>query len=800
MYNAGFAQPATKSTPAPEYWFDRPAQIWEESVPLGNGRVGMMPWGGVESERIVLNEISLWSGGRQNADNPDAGRHLPEIRRLLFEGRNAEAQRLMYETFTCLGGGSASPEYGCFQNFGNLWLDFEGMEGRTTGYRRELDLRTALSRTSFTLNGVEYERDYFVSHADDVGVVRLRASKRGRISFTARFDRGEMPRAKCEVRVGVNGLSFFGQLDAGASQEGMRWHGRVRVIPTGGTMEVSTKGIVVREADEVLLLVSLATDYPGLPEYRPLADFDGGDPAEKSAGFLNGLSDDYDTLFEAHTARYSTLYSRVELSLPRNANSSLPTDRRLEAFVDDRTDADLANLYMQFGRYLLISSSRPGGLPANLQGLWAPQLHTPWNGDYHLNINLQMNYWGAETLNLPELHRPLIDFTSSLTVPGGHTARTYYDSDGWVTHILGNAWGFTSPSESPSWGATNTAGAWLCRHLWEHYAFAPDEEYLREVYPVMRGAALFFEDNLVEDPRTGWLVTAPTTSPENSYIDDSGETVSISPGSTMDDQIVRELFTNTARAARILGLDEDWAAGLEAKLPRLKPTTVGSHGQIMEWPFEWGEAEPHHRHVSQLYGLYPGDQLTWDATPELMDAARTTLERRGDGSTGWSMAWKIGFWARLLDGDRAWKLFGDLLKPAVGRPGTRYDGGGNGTYPDLFSAHPPMQIDGNFGGSAAIGEMLMQSHEWFVRLLAAIPAEWASQGKVRGLRSRGGFTVGFEWREGSVTAVEVEASSDGEFVLECNAPTSVEGAASKKWSHSLLCLEMKKGTRATLKF
>ena len=781
----------TVAVEEPQYWFDRPAQIWEESTPLGNGRIGMMPWGGVGSERIVLNEISLWSGNRWDSDDPQALEFLPEIRRLLFEGRNREAQELMYRTFTCLGRGSAGPDYGAFQNFGNLFLDFGGGE-TAENYRRELDLGRAVSRTTFTLDGVEYVREYFTSFVRDVGVVRLTASGRGKITFSARFERDE----RFSVEAAGDELSFFGRLAAGdgsgtraGSGEGMRYHGRVKVVPKGGAMAASEDKITVTGADEVLLLVAMATDFAGLPEYPPLADYDGGDPAAKTAALLEGLPG-YNTLLGEHAAKYGEMFGRVRLELPRNANSTLPTDRRLEAFAADRSDADLANLYMQFGRYLLISSTRPGGLPPNLQGLWAPQIKTPWNGDYHLNINLQMNLWGAETLGLPELHHPLIDYTASLVKPGERTARIYYGSRGWVTHILGNVWGFTSPGEHPSWGATNTAGAWLCQHLWEHHAFAPDTEYLREVYPVMKGAALFFEDNLVEDPRTGWLVTAPTTSPENSYMMDNGDRVSISPGSTMDDQIVREIFTNTASAARILGVDADWIAGLEAKLARLKPTSVGRHGQVMEWPFDWEEAEPHHRHVSQLYGLYPGNELTWGATPELMEAARVTLERRGDDSTGWSMAWKIGFWARLHDGDRAWKLFGDLLRPA---------GKGRGTYPNLFSAHPPMQIDGNFGGSAAVGEMLMQSHEGFVRLMAAVPAEW-SEGRVSGLRARGGFTVGFSWSGGRVTGAVIEAASDGMFTLKCDAePAAVKGAQSS-WSDGVLRLQMKNGGRATIKF
>ena len=773
----------------PDYWFDRSAEAWEESIPLGNGRVGMMPWGGVESERIVLNEISLWSGNRWDSDNPDALRHLPEIRRLLFAGREAEAQRLVYDTFTCLGEGSRGPDYGCYQNFGNLYLDFEGAGEGVDNYRRELDLGRAVSRTTFTLGGVDYEREYFTSFTRDVGVVRLTASARGAIGFVLRFERDE----RYEVSAAGDELSFHGQLPAGdgsgtraGSGDGMRYHGRVKVIPRGGTLTATGDVLTVTDADEVLLLVSLATDFAGLPESPPLADYDGSDPAVKTAALLEGLPG-YKTLLEEHTAHYGAMFGRVRLTLPRNENSSLPTDRRLAAFVADRSDADLANLYMQFGRYLLISSTRPGGLPPNLQGLWAPQIQTPWNGDYHLNINLQMNLWGAETLNLPELHQPLFDYTASLVAPGTRTARTYYGSRGWTTHILGNVWGFTSPGEHPSWGATNTSGAWLCQHLWEHHVFAPDTAFVRRVYPVMRGAAQFFEDILVEDPRTGWLVAAPTTSPENTYVTTGGERVSVSPGSTMDDQIVRELFTNTVAAARLLGVDTEWAASLEATLPRLKPTSVGRHGQVMEWPFDWDEAEPHHRHVSQLYGLYPGAELTWGRTPELMEAARVTLERRGDDATGWSMAWKIAFWARLHDGARAWKLFGDLLRPAAVGSGIQYSGAGGGTYPALFSAHPPMQIDGNFGGSAAVGEMLMQSHEGFVRLLAAVPPQW-SEGSVSGLRARGGFTVGFSWSDGKVTRAEVEATRDGELVLQYD-PTSEP-----------LRREMKKGERVALEF
>ena len=382
---------------------------------------------------------------------------------------------------------------------------------------------------------------------------------------------------------------------------------------------------------------------------------------------------------------------------------------------------------------LLISSTRKGGLPPNLQGLWAPQIATPWNGDYHLNINLQMNFWGAETGNLSDLHLPLTEYIKSLIIPGQKTAKIYYNSRGWVTHILGNIWGFTSPAEDPAWGATNTAGAWLCQHLWQHYEYTKDKKYLASVYPVMKGAALFFEDMLIEDPNNGYLVTAPTTSPENKYVTLQGDTVSISAGSTMDNQIIRELFTNVSAAAHILKTDKDWSKSLEIKKAKLAPTSIGKYGQVMEWLEDYEEADMHHRHVSQLYGLYPGNELTFENTPQLMEAAKTTLERRGDQSTGWSMAWKINFWARLKNGERAYKLIGDLLKPAESSWGT---------YPNLFSAHPPMQIDGNFGGSAGIMEMLVQSHSGYIELLPAM-TQSCKNGEVKGLRVRGGASVDF---------------------------------------------------------
>jgi len=759
-----------------QYYFDKPATIWEESVPLGNGRIGMMPWGGVERERVVLNEISLWSGNKQDADNPDAYKYLGEIRRLLFEKKNKEAQELMYKTFTCKGPGGEGVAYGNYQNFGNLYVDFIYPDtSAISDYKRTLDMNNALSVNSYKKGDVTYTREYFTSFTDDIGVIRYTASKPKSLILNISLQRDE----NFETSAKGNTLYISGQMKADEGHTGMKYMGMVKVINNGGTLSATDKEIDIKDADEVILLVSLTTSYTDAV-YDKLA-----------VNLLNKAGSNYNKLKKSHIEKYQSLFNRTDLTLDKNRNSSLPIDKRLEAFASDRTDYDLAALYMQYGRYLLISSTRVGGLPPNLQGLWAPQIHTPWNGDYHLNINLQMNLWGAEMFNLSELHLPTIEYVKSLAEPGSKTAKIYYNSRGWVTHILGNVWGFTSPGEHPSWGATNTAGAWMCQHLWEHYVYTQDKEYLKSVYPTMKGAALFFEDMLDEDPNNGYLVTAPTTSPENAYITPSGDVVSICAGSTMDNQIIRELFTNVANAADILDIDKDWIKNIAAKKERLAPTSTGKYGQVMEWLEDYEEAEPHHRHVSQLYGLHPGYELTYEKTPELMEAAKVSLNRRGDQSTGWSMAWKINFWARLKDGNRAYKLIGDLLKPAEKNWGT---------YPNLFSAHPPMQIDGNFGGSAGIGEMLVQSHEGFIELLPSIPDGWKN-GKVKGIKVRGGAEVSFDWHKGTIKNISLTATSDNEFAIKL--PTGnprISGTKNYRIENGKVYLTLNKGDKVDISF
>ena len=742
------------------YYFDKPAKMWEAAFPLGNGRIGLMPDGKISSENIVMNEISLWSGSRQDTDNRNAYYSLNTIRQLLFEGKNDLAQKLMYETFVCKGVGSgygdgANVPYGSYQIFGNLQIDYL-LSGDTaealSSYRRELSLDNAIATTTFQMNGVNYRRELFTSFADDLGVIYLTADIDKSLSFKVSMNRPEHASSFSSN----NMLWMKGRLPDGVdtvNMKGMRFASAVEVLlPKGGKSQIDSTGIMISQASEAVILVDMATDYDGNQIEQSI------DTRLKKAASKN-----YVSLKQEHVSAYNRLYGRVELDLEPTEQSSLPMDKRLEAYSSNPNDPALASLYFQFGRYLLISSTRVGSLPPNLQGLWCNTIHTPWNGDYHLNINLQMNHWPAEVTNLSELHLPLTEWICRQVASGERTAKAYYNAKGWVMHILGNVWEFTAPGEHPSWGATNTSAAWLCEHLYMHYLYTKDKEYLKKVYPVMKGAAEFFVDMLVEDPRSHYLVTAPTTSPENSYRMENGNVVNVCAGSTMDNQILRELFSNTMEAASILNCDEAFSGILKEKMSRLMPTTIGADGRIMEWLEPYQEVEPNHRHVSHLYGLYPGNEISLEKTPDLAEAAKKTLLVRGDKSTGWSMAWKINFWARLHDGNHAWKLFNDLLTPCVDTKTNMVNGGG--TYPNLFCAHPPFQIDGNFGACAGIAEMLLQSQDGYIGVLPALPSAW-SKGRFKGLKARGGVEVSAEWNESKAIKIELRASVSGSFKVK----------------------------------
>ncbi len=778
---------ATKAEDNPlRYHFDSPAAVWEECLPQGNGRIGLMADGKTGTEKIVLNEISMWSGSRELNDNTDAVKYLPEIRSLLFQGRNDEAQELTYRTFTCagvgsFGGRSYAKPYGSYQLFGNLYIDY-GMQGEVSLYRRELNLCDATQTVSYCQGGVNYRRELFASYSDDVIAVRITADRKKSINLRISMDReSNVPLNALQAPVCTSedgDLVFRGRLQSGTEPDGdsaflgTGYEGRVRALTVGKGRVESHDGIIeVSGADQVVILTGMKTDYFG------------DDIETALRGQLDrAASKSWKQLYSAHAQAYGALFGRVSLDLGRNAGrEALPMDKRLKAFEADHDDPSLVSLYYQFGRYLLISSTRPGCLPPNLQGLWANSISTPWNGDYHLNINLQMNLWPAETGNLSELHLPLIEWTKDQVESGRNTARVFYNSRGWVTHILGNVWNFTYPGEHPSWGATNTSAAWLCQHLYRHYQYTQDKEYLAEVYPTMREAALFFVDMLVEDPRSHYLVTAPTTSPELSYRF-KGKEVSLSAGSTMDNQIVRELFANVTEAAGILGIDREFTDTLAQKGERLMPTTIGEDGRIMEWLEPRQETDVHHRHTSHLYGLYPGDEISLTRTPELARAAVRTLEVRGDQSTGWSMGWKVNFWARLHDGNHAYKLVCDLLRP-VSTTDYGY-GPGGGTYPNLFCAHPPFQIDGNFGGCAGIAEMLVQSHEGFIELLPALP-DALKDGSFSGLCVRGGAEVSARWADGKLTFVSLTAKVDGEFEVKDVTDGPVSLKAGEKFEKTL---------------
>jgi alpha-L-fucosidase 2 len=733
-------------------WYTRSAKQWEETVPLGNGRLGMMPDGNVINENIVLNEISLWSGGPQDANNYGAYKRLPEVRRLILEGKNDEAQVIINKDFICKGAGSgngngADVPFGSYQLLADLHLKFQYAEKDSANlhvenYKRGLSLKDAIATCSYTINGVHYTREYFTSFGDDVDMIRVSADKPGQLNFRVAIDRPERYTTK---RIGDD-LEISGRLKNGSGGNGMAYMGRVSAKIKDGRLTGERNELIIEKATEVILYVSAKTNWHDPDYVHHLAN-------SLAAAKLKS----YDIQKQQHTRNYKKLFSRVSIDLGITSGTDLPTDLRLLAFQKNPiADPGVPALFFQYGRYLLISSIRVGLLPPNLQGLWANQVQTPWNSDYHLDLNIQMCHWPVEVANLPELDLPLTEYVRSLMKNGEKSAKAYYNADGWIAHVCANVWGFTEPGESANWGFTKVGPGWLCDNLWQHYQFTGDDKYLESIYPILKGAAEFYSSVLVRDPKSGWLVTSPSSSPENSFYLPNGKMASICMGPTVDNQIVRELFTNTIYAASRLKIDQAFKTKLSGKLKQIPPPVqIAKDGRVMEWMEDYKETEPTHRHISHLYGLYPAPLITPEANPSWAEACKKTLEGRGDDGTGWSVAYKMLFWSRLHNGDRAFNLFTTLMRMTL-KTGMNY-GAGGGVYPNLLGAGPPFQIDGNLGGTAAIAEMLIQSHAGFIDLLPALPGAWKAHGEIKGFKARGNYTVDMVWNDGKVTHFKISS-------------------------------------------
>ncbi|MDW7695866.1 glycoside hydrolase family 95 protein [Flammeovirgaceae bacterium SG7u.111] len=747
-------------------WYDAPAANWNEALPIGNGRLGAMVFGIPDQENIQLNEETLWSGGPHRNDNPEAKEVLEEIRQLLFDGKYKEAHDLANANII------SKISHGMnYETVGNLRLNFEG-HANYSDYYRELDIENAVAKTSYTVDGVVYTREVFTSFTDQVLIIRLTASEKGKLSFSAGMDRPE-PAA---VRVETEGMEILKMTGTCADTKSKRtpidttpikgridFESRLKIVPDGGVLHTSGNNLSLTDANSATLYVSIATNFVN---YQDVS----ADEHERAVGYLAGAEKkNYEQLKSEHSAFYQNYFNRVSLDLGATDSVKNPTDVRIKEFSQGN-DPALAALYFQYGRYLLICSSQPGGQAGNLQGIWCNQLTPPWKSAYTVNINTEMNYWPAEPTNLSETHEPLIELVKELSVAGQQTAQDMYGADGWVCHHNTDLWRICGPVDGATWGMWPSGGLWLSQHLWEKYLYNGDLDYLRDVYPAMKGAAEFCLSFLTPEPDNGWLIFAPSTSPENRPAH-MPNMVNIAYATTMDNQLIFDILTKTAEAAKVLGTDAGLVKQIEGTLPKLAPNQIGQHGQVQEWINDWDSPEDKHRHISQLYGMHPSNQFSPFRTPELAEATRNVLVYRGDPSTGWSMNWKINQWARLLDGNHAYKMMTDQIK-LVGRPGSPK---GGGTYANMLDAHPPFQIDGNFGFTSGLTEMMLQSHDGAIHLIPALPDAWKT-GKVTGLRARGGFEIEeLEWKDGEVVKAIIKSKLGGNCRIRSYSELALEG-------------------------